>query len=344
MKTKDFDYHLPEQLIATAPLPNRDKSRLLIVDKIKETLQHHRFHQLIQHLSEGDILVLNDTRVIKARFFANKDNGVRVEFLLTRKKAPQVYIALAKPGKRLKRGDVLTISSNFQVKIMEKENAFVTVKFLADQPAETLLEKVGLMPIPPYIQTGAETSQSFEQDYQTVFAQEPGAIAAPTAGLHFTPELLASIQKKGVKIETITLHVGYGTFKPLTVDRVEEHRMHTEQFHISNETAKNLNQAIGKQRIIAVGTTSLRALESAGKTGLIQPGKQDTNLFIYPGFNFQIVDGLITNFHLPKSSLLLLVSAFAGTHLIKQAYQAAIEQAYRFYSFGDAMFITGNSA
>ncbi len=339
MKTQDFNYFLPEGLIAQHPAAVRDGSRLLVLKP--DCLEHGHFRDIKKYLRAGDLLVLNETRVIPARLWGFKSTGAKAEVLLLRELEPKIWEALARPGKRLKPGSKITFGQGL-----------LTGEILADLPDglkkicfdysgnfKEILEQIGQAPLPPYIKTYSEPER-----YQTVYAQKSGSVAAPTAGLHFTPELLQEIREMGVKIAPVLLHVGLGTFRPVSVDEVEKHQMHQEFYAVSESSAELINQTKQNKsgRIIAVGTTSVRTLESAvDAAGLVQAGQGWTDIFIYPGYQFKVVDSLITNFHLPCSTLLMLVSAFAGRERILQAYQVAVEQKYRFYSFGDAMFITG---
>ncbi len=340
MKTQDFNYFLPEELIAQHPASVRDGSRLLVLKP--DGLEHRHFRDLKEYLRVGDLLVLNQTKVIPARILGCKETGAKVEVLLLRELEPKVWEALARPGKRLKAGSKI----NFGQGRLEGEiladlpDGLKKIKFNYAGNFLELLDQIGQAPLPPYIKTYDEPER-----YQTVYAQEPGSVAAPTAGLHFTPELLQEIREMGVQIAPVLLHVGLGTFRPVNVDKLEDHQMHQEFYAISEAAADLINQTKQKKtgRIIAVGTTSVRTLESAANAeGLVRAGQGWTDIFIYPGYQFKIVDSLITNFHLPCSTLLMLVSALAGRERVLQAYQVAVEQKYRFYSFGDAMFITGS--
>lgn len=339
MLVTDFDYILPEELIAQYPLEKRDESKLLYLNRYSGERQHLSFHDIVDRFLPSDILVLNDTKVIKARLFGRKKTGASIQLFLLSPVDDHHWKALIKPAKRVKCNDDIFLTETDTVTLIEKRDDCCIIRFNTTDSVYDVLERIGKVPIPPYIKEAMETPNAFTQTYQTVFAQNPGAVAAPTAGLHFTTDLLNALRQKGVTIVTITLHVGYGTFKPISVDTVEEHRMHTETYIISDDAARILNAGLGKQRIIGVGTTSVRTLESAFSNGRIHAGEGESDLFIYPGYQFNVISGMITNFHLPKSSLLLLVSALAGTHSIKNAYQDAIKHRYRFYSFGDAMLI-----
>jgi S-adenosylmethionine:tRNA ribosyltransferase-isomerase len=340
MKTSDFDYHLPESSIAQTPIEPRDSSRLLVLYRDTGKIEHRIFREIGEYLHAGDLLVLNQTRVIPARIYARKETGGRVELLLLRRRDELTWEALV-GGKGLRVGKLLKVENGPEVEIVAMINGSERlIKF--SEPIEPYFSKVGNVPLPPYIH---ETLSDPER-YQTVYAREPGSAAAPTAGLHFTPRLLNELQDKGVKIAYVTLHVGLDTFAPVTEDNPEEHKIHTEWCELPQETADLINQT--KQvggRVIAVGTTSVRTLESAPNLQSLvsdyqlTPYTGPTSLFILPGYKFKIVDAMITNFHLPKSTLLMLVSAFAGREKILQTYEIAIRERYRFYSFGDAMLI-----
>ncbi len=342
MKTKDFDYHLPEKLIAQKPLENRSDSRLMLVSKDSFDIEHDRFYNIAAHLKKDDVLVLNDSKVIPARLYGIKEKtGASIEMLLLENDDddPDRWQALAKPARRVKEGTVLTFGGGLlKAKCVNVgEEGIRDFELTYERPLSDVLDTLGTMPLPPYIHETLD-----EQDrYQTVYSKTPGSSAAPTAGLHFTSDLLESIKAKGVKIVHVTLHVGVGTFRPVKVDDVEKHTMHEEFYHMNEETASELQQAKEEQRrIIAVGTTSTRTLESVMKKhGCFQADSGYTDIFIYPGHEYQAIDGLITNFHLPQSTLLMMVSAFASKSIIMHAYEKAIENKYRFFSFGDAMFI-----
>lgn len=335
MQTSDFDYNLPESSIAQTPAEPRDSSRLLVLHRNTGELEHRIFRDVGDHLRPGDLLVLNQTRVIPARIYARKETGGRVELLLLRRRDELTWEALV-GGKGLRVGKQVGIENGPQAEIIEiLDGSERLVKF--SEPIETYFSKVGNVPLPPYI----HEKLSDPERYQTVYAREPGSAAAPTAGLHFTPRLLEELQAKGVKIAYVTLHVGLDTFAPVTEENPEEHVIHTEWCELPQETAALINQTKqGGGRVIAVGTTSVRTLESAtvGQDGILSY-LGATSLFILPGYQFKIVDAMITNFHLPKSTLLMLVSAFTGREKILETYQTAIQEDYRFYSFGDAMLI-----
>ncbi|MDT3426665.1 S-adenosylmethionine:tRNA ribosyltransferase-isomerase [Paenibacillus forsythiae] len=336
-----YDFHLPEELIAQTPLPDRSASRLLTLDKRSGRTEHRHFTDMIDELQPGDTLVLNDTRVIPARLFGIKaDTGAKAEVLLLKSLGEDRWEALVKPGKKLKTGAVISFGEELRAVIEEESDmGGRTLRFMYEGIFQEILDRLGTMPLPPYIKEKLDDRER----YQTVYARHEGSAAAPTAGLHFTEDLLKRIQDKGVRLAYITLHVGLGTFRPMSVETVEEHVMHAEHFILPQETADILNEARAKgSRIVAVGTTSCRTLETVG--GMFGAGPLEacsgwTDIFIYPGYEFKLVDALITNFHLPKSTLVMLVSALAGREHILAAYQEAVEQNYRFFSFGDAMFI-----
>lgn len=339
MKTDDFDYELPKELIAQTPLEKRDESRLLVLDKETGEVEHKMFYDVIDYLNEGDALVINDTKVIPARIIGEKiDTGAIIELLLL-KEIGDTWECLAKPQKRLKIGTIISFGDG-RLRAMVKEikdEGITIVKLIYQGILMEILEQLGTMPLPPYIHEKLE-NQSM---YQTVYAKDYGSAAAPTAGLHFTNELLKKIEDKGIKIVHITLHVGLGTFRPVMVEDVTKHVMHSEHYIMTKEAADTLNyvRKSGK-KIVAVGTTSVRTLETImQKNNEFVPMVGDTSIFIYPGFKFKAVDALITNFHLPKSTLVMLVSAFAGKDNIMHAYKIAVEKEYRFFSFGDAMLI-----
>ena len=349
MDINDFDYDLPEELIAQEPISQRDECRLMVLDREKGTIEHRKFHDIIDYLGPDDIMVMNDSKVIPARLFGIKDKtGVHCEFLLSRKveDEPDTWETMVRPGRRLKKDDTVTFGDGkLRAKIMGYgADGTRIVKFKYDGIFMERLEELGKMPLPPYIEREAEESD--KDMYQTVYAREEGSVAAPTAGLHFTEDLLKELSDKGVDLEYVTLHVGIGTFRPVKCDRVEDHQMHFESYSISDETAERINKAIlAGKRVVSIGTTSTRTLESAayfdegsGKW-LIKAGHADTGIFIYPGYEYKIVDALITNFHLPKSTLIMLVSALYDREKILEAYKEAVEQKYRFFSYGDAMLI-----
>ena len=340
MKVSEFKYELPEELIAQVPIENRDESRLIVLNKKELTIEHKIFKDIIDYLKPGDCLVRNNTKVIPARLFGRKTTGANVEFLLLNRIEGDYWEVMVRPGRKLPIGtEVIFKEGILKAKILEVlDGGNRKVKFIYNGIFNEILDEIGLMPLPPYIKKKLEDKNR----YQTVYAKYEGSAAAPTAGLHFTDELLNKIKSKGVEIANVTLHVGIGTFRPVKVEKVEEHEMHSEHFYIKQEDVDKINKA--KQngnRVIAIGTTSCRVLESIAdeKTGEVKVCEEDTNIFIYPGYKFKCIDGLITNFHLPESTLIMLISAFAGKEYIMKAYNEAIKEKYRFFSFGDAMFI-----
>ncbi len=338
----DFDYFLPPELIAQAPLPERSASRLLVVQPDEHgvnALLDRRFADLPDLVGPDDLLVFNDTRVIHARLFGLKDSGGQVEVLIERAVGPHEALAQVRASKSPRTGSTLRLADAFDVEVLGRVGEFYHLRFPAGEDLFALLERHGKLPLPPYIQRAAGDDD--ESRYQTVFAREPGSVAAPTAGLHFDEGVLARIAARGAKCAWLTLHVGAGTFQPVRVDDLGEHRMHRERYVIPQETVDAIaaTRAAGG-RVIAVGTTSMRALEAAAQDGPLEAGSGETEIFILPGFRFQVVDALITNFHLPKSTLMMLVSAFAGMDGIRRAYAHAVAQRYRFFSYGDAMFLT----
>lgn len=339
MNTSDFYYDLPEELIAQTPAEPRDSSRLLVYHRQDGAVEHKIFRDIIDFLKPGDALVVNDTRVIPARLYGKKQStGREVEFLLLNQLSKDTWEVIMRPGKKLRIGDRVEFAEDLQAEILEKKEDGVTrVKFYFDGLFEPLLERYGNMPLPPYITKRLEDRQR----YQTVYAKENGSAAAPTAGLHFTPELMEKIRQKGIDIIPVLLHVGLGTFRPVKVENVENHKMHSEYYSISADSARRINETRKKGgRIIAVGTTSVRTLESvADEDGSIKEQSGNTEIFIYPGYRFKCVDALITNFHLPESTLLMLISAFMGKEQALSLYHLAVQERYRFFSFGDAMLI-----
>ena len=339
MRTDDFDYFLPEELIAQTPVYPRDSSRLLVYNRKEDTIEHKNFYDIKSYLKAGDVLVRNNTKVLPARLFGYTSHGGKVEVLLLKRFDLTEWEVLVKPGKKAKPGAVLTISDELSVEVLSnvEESGGRRVKFHYDGVFEDIISRLGEMPLPPYITKKLED----QNRYQTVYAKEQGSAAAPTAGLHFTPELLKELTDMGVEIVDVLLHVGLGTFRPVKVDDVTNHHMHSEYFEVSSESAEIINRAKKEgRRIIAVGTTSVRTLESAtNDNGEVIPQKADTSIFIYPGYKFKCVDALITNFHLPKSTLIMLVSALSNREKILDIYNTAVERRYRFFSFGDAMLI-----
>ncbi len=338
IKTTDYDYNLPEELIAQTPLENRSESRLMVLDRKAHTISHKHFADIINELNENDVLVLNDTKVIPARLIGEKeDTKAVIEVLLLKEKGNNLWETLAKPQRRVKIGTVITFGNGkLKAKCVKKESAGICeFEFMYSGILLEILNELGQMPLPPYIHEKLEDPNR----YQTVYAKHPGSAAAPTAGLHFTPQLLEQAKQKGVELIFITLHVGLGTFRPVDEEDLTHHVMHEEYYEISKEASEALNKAKkANKRIIAVGTTTTRTLESAYHNGF-KPICATTNIFIYPGYKFKAIDAQITNFHLPKSTLIMLVSAFAGRDFILKAYEEAVNEKYRFFSFGDAMFI-----
>lgn len=340
MKTSDFYYDLPEELIAQDPLEDRTASRLLVLDRKTGAVKHKIFSDVIDYLNKGDCLVINNTRVIPARLIGEKEGtGGKVEVLLLKRRANDVWETLVKPGKKLKPGAKITFGDGrLRAEVLEVvEEGNRLVKFHYEGIFEEILDSLGEMPLPPYITHKFEDKEM----YQTVYAKFDGSAAAPTAGLHFTKELLNKIEEKGIKISSITLHVGLGTFRPVKVDDVNNHHMHTEWYEVNAEAAEIINETKRNGgRVICVGTTSCRTIESvADENGYMKAKTGETDIFIYPGYKFKVMDGLITNFHLPESTLVMLVSAFAGKENVLSAYETAVKEKYRFFSFGDAMIL-----
>ena len=339
MKVSEFNYDLPEELIAQVPIKNRDESKLMVLNRKKQTIEHKIFKNIIDYLNPGDCLVRNNTKVIPARLYGKKETGANVEFVLLNNIEKDIWETIVRPGNKLHVGTkVIFGNGKLIAKILETmPGGTRKVEFEYSGIFNEILDEIGLMPLPPYIH-----EELREKDrYQTVYAKYEGSAAAPTAGLHFTQELIEEIQRKGIEIANVTLHVGIGTFRPVKEDTVEKHEMHSEHFYIKQEDVDKINFAKQKgKRVIAVGTTSCRVLETiADEKGCVKAQEGDTQIFIYPGYKFKILDGLITNFHLPQSTLLMLVSALAGKDYIMKAYNEAVKQKYRFFSFGDAMFI-----
>lgn len=338
MLVTDFDYDLPQELIAQHPMEPRDHSRLLVVDKKTGEIEHKHFYNLVNYLKPGDVLVFNDTRVIPARLHGTKDTGAHVEvFLLTRRDATD-WEVLVRPGKKLQVGAKINFSDELSCEVIEHTDfGGRVVRFKYDGIFEEILDRLGETPLPPYITAPLEDKER----YQTVYNRERGSAAAPTAGLHFTKELLKKIKDIGCEEVFVTLHVGLGTFRPVSEAKIEDHKMHKEFYTVSQEAADAVNKAKAEgRRIIAVGTTAVRTLEAAGADGQLHAGSSWTNIFIYPGYKFRLVDDLVTNFHLPQSTLLMLVSTLSTREIMLQTYKKAVEEKYRFFSFGDAMFIT----
>ena len=338
MLVTDFDYDLPQELIAQHPMEPRDHSRLLVVDKKTGEIEHKHFYDLVNYLKPGDVLVFNDTRVIPARLHGTKDTGAHVEvFLLTRRDATD-WEVLVRPGKKLQVGAKINFSDELSCEVIEHTDfGGRVVRFKYDGIFEEILDRLGETPLPPYITAPLEDKER----YQTVYNRERGSAAAPTAGLHFTKELLQKIKDIGCEEVFVTLHVGLGTFRPVSEAKIEDHKMHKEFYTVSQEAADAVNKAKAEgRRIIAVGTTAVRTLEAAGADGQLHAGSSWTNIFIYPGYKIRLVDDLVTNFHLPQSTLLMLVSTLSTREIMLQTYKKAVEEKYRFFSFGDAMFIT----
>lgn len=339
MNVSEFNYNLPEELIAQIPIKNRDESRLMVLNRQKETIEHKVFRDILDYLQPGDCLVRNNTKVIPARLYGKKETGANVEFLLLNRIEGDLWEVMVRPGRKLPVGTKVAFGEGLlEAEILEILNdGNRKVKFFYNGIFNEILDKIGLMPLPPYIKEKLEDKKR----YQTVYAKYEGSAAAPTAGLHFTEELFRKIQEKGIEIANVTLHVGIGTFRPVKVEKIEEHDMHSEHFYIKQEDVEKINKAKKNgKRVIAIGTTSCRVLESiANEEGLVKPYEGDTQIFIYPGYKFKCIDGLITNFHLPESTLIMLVSALAGKEYIMKAYNEAVRERYRFFSFGDAMFI-----
>ena len=339
MKVTDFDYELPEELIAQTPIEKRDESRLMVLDRKEQTIEHKHFKDVIDYLEPGDVLVRNNTKVIPARLYGKKETGAKVEFLLLNNMEKDIWECIVRPGNKLHIGAKVIFGDGLlKAEVLDTmPGGTRKVEFHYEGIFNEILDKIGLMPLPPYIHERLKENDR----YQTVYAKYDGSAAAPTAGLHFTPELLKKIEEKGIDIANVTLHVGIGTFRPVKEDTVEAHQMHSEHFYIKEEDCEKINKAKKSgHRVIAVGTTSCRVLETiADDNGYVKPTEGDTQIFIYPGYKFRCLDALITNFHLPQSTLVMLVSALAGKDYIMKAYKEAVKQKYRFFSFGDAMLI-----
>ncbi|NLY82572.1 MAG: tRNA preQ1(34) S-adenosylmethionine ribosyltransferase-isomerase QueA [Clostridiales bacterium] len=346
MKISEFNYHLPKELIAQTPASRRDESKLMVLDRKNDSIEHKKFYNILEYLNDGDCLVMNNSRVIPARLFGEKAlTGAKIEFLLIKRIEGDIWEAMVRPGKRLKPGDKVIFSEEnlFEAEIIDYgSDGTRIVEFKYEGVFYERLEELGKMPLPPYIDR--ESNDSDKLRYQTVYSEIDGSVAAPTAGLHFTDEILDKLRKKGVKIAYVTLHVGIGTFKPVKCENIQEHKMHFEEYYLTEENAEIINSSIEKgERIVAVGTTSVRTLESIAKkseTGYkVESTSGSTGIFIYPGYEFKVVDSIITNFHLPKSTLLMLISAFYEKDKILDAYEQAVNENYRFFSYGDAMLI-----
>lgn len=339
MKVEEFNYELPKELIAQTPYDKRDEARLLVLDRETQTIEHKVFRDVIDYLNPGDCLVINDTKVIPARLYGKKDTGANVEFLLLKRLEGDEWEAMVRPGNKLKVGSHVEFGEGLlKAEILEvMPGGNRRVRFEYEGIFNEILDQIGLMPLPPYITEALKDKDK----YQTVYAKYEGSAAAPTAGLHFTEELLKKIKAKGIEVAKVTLHVGIGTFRPVKVENVEDHKMHSEHFYLKAEEAEKINKAKREgHKIIAVGTTSCRVLESvADENGMLREIEDDTSIFIYPGYKFKCIDNLITNFHLPESTLIMLVSSLAGRDFIMKAYNEAVKEKYKFFSFGDAMLI-----
>lgn len=339
MNVSDFYYDLPEELIAQTPIEKRDESRLMVLNRANQTIEHKTFKDIIDYLEPGDCLVRNNTKVIPARLYGKKATGAKIEFLLLNRIEGDIWECIVRPGHKLKPGTEVEFGDGIlKAKVLDvMEGGTRKVEFKYEGIFNEILDKIGLMPLPPYIHESLKDNDR----YQTVYAKYEGSTAAPTAGLHFTPELFEKIKAKGIDVANVTLHVGIGTFRPVKVENVEEHHMHSEHFYIKQEDADKINKAKKNgKRVIAVGTTSCRVLETiADENGMVKPTEGDTQIFIYPGYKYKCLDGLVTNFHLPESTLIMLVSALAGRDYIMKAYNEAVKERYRFFSFGDAMLI-----
>jgi len=343
MLISEFDYHLPQELIAQTPLPKRDHSRMMVCDRKTGEIDHSHFFDILKYFKKEDTLILNSSKVIPAKIWGSRKDGKSIEFLFLEEKDKNKWVVLCRPAKHVKLGDNILFGKDMVGRVAEVRPEGKRVLVFQHNDVIAMLKESGFAPLPPYIKRKKKDTHVREEDldrYQTVFAHNEGSIAAPTAGLHFTRELLDSMKEMGVRICDLSLNVGQATFQPVRVECVEDHRMLSENFIISGETSKVINESmVANQTVTAVGTTSVRALESAYEGGHLLPGQFSTDLFIYPGFEFKVVDRLLTNFHLPKSTLLMLVSAFAGTDFILEAYREAVRLKYRFYSYGDCMLI-----
>ena len=339
MNVSDFYYDLPEELIAQTPIEKRDESRLMVLNRAKQTIEHKTFKDIIDYLEPGDCLVRNNTKVIPARLYGKKSTGAKIEFLLLSRIEGDIWECIVRPGHKLKPGTEVEFGDGIlKAKVLDvMDGGTRKVEFKYKGIFNEILDQIGLMPLPPYIHEELKDNDR----YQTVYAKYDGSAAAPTAGLHFTPELFEKIREKGVEVANVTLHVGIGTFRPVKVENVEDHHMHSEHFYIKQEDVDKINNAKKNgKRVIAVGTTSCRVLETiADENGMVKSTEGDTQIFIYPGYKYKCLDGLVTNFHLPESTLIMLVSALAGRDYIMKAYNEAVKERYRFFSFGDAMLI-----
>ncbi len=342
MLISEFDYELPDDLIAQNPLQKREVSRMMVVDRENQSVKDNNFFDFPKYLKKGDVVVVNNTKVFPARLFGKSETGAKIELFLIEEVDDGTWETLARPARRLKTGKKIIFSDDLTAEVVEKTSeGRVVVQFDFQRNFDDILDEIGQTPLPPYIKREDGDLDKDRKRYQTVYAKERGAIAAPTAGLHFTPDILAEIKSKEIDIKEITLHVGYGTFEPVRVENLSEHSVMSEKFEISQKTSESLNRAkTENRRIIAIGTTTTRALETTfSKYGKFTSGKQIADLTITPGYNFRAIKGLLTNFHLPKSSLLVLVSTFGGFDFIMKAYKHAVQEKYRFYSYGDCMFI-----
>jgi len=338
MQLSSFDYTLPKELIAQYPLEERDASRMMIVERVPDRIYERKFTDIVGYLRKGDTLVLNDAKVINARLLGTKETGAKIELLLLERIRGATYKVLAKPSKRLKTGSRVVFGAGLSAKVLENADIGKIVEFSGEGDIDAMLKNIGEVPLPPYIKRDPEPLD--EERYQTVYARSSGATASPTAGLHFTQALLAAVRAKGIMVASVTLHVSYGTFAPVLEQRIENHAMHKEYFELTSETAQIINETKKRgSRVIAVGTTATRVLESCAGAGGVAAREGYTDLFIYPGYTFKVVNALLTNFHLPKSTLLMLVCAFAGREVILDAYRQAIESKFRFFSYGDCMLI-----
>ena len=338
MKLEEFNYDLPKEFIAQEPAEPRDSCRLMMVDKKTGEWEHHHFRDILDEIREGDVFVFNNTKVIPARLYGKKkDTGGKVEMLLLTPKGNDTWEVLVNPGRKALPGVEIEVTGISNYKVLDKtEFGGRLVEFHYDGNFDSLLDQIGEMPTPPYIHKKLGNND----EYQTVYAKYKGSAAAPTAGLHFTPELMEEMKKKGAKLLFVTLHVGIGTFRPVSEENIEDHEMHKEWYTVSEETAKEVNAARAEgRRVIAVGTTSVRTLEAAGQSGILESGSGWTQLYIYPGYQWHMVDAIVTNFHLPESTLVMMMASFAGREHILAAYEEAVKQKYRFFSFGDAMFL-----
>ena len=346
MLVSEFDYKLPENLIAQMPADKRDTSRMMVLNRANHTIEHKHFYDIVDYLDDNTLLVLNNTKVLPARLYGTKETGAKIEVFLLESQEGKIWSCLIRPSKRVKSGNIIKISDELSAKVVQRleDDGEWLVELIFNGDLFDILHKVGNLPLPPYIERKLQTEEikNFDKErYQTVYAEDEGSVAAPTAGLHFTKEILKKLKDKGVEIAYVTLNVGLGTFRPVKCENILDHKMHSETFEISQETADIINKAKSKgKKLVAVGTTTVRTLETAyQKYGEIKACHDHSELFIYPPYEFKVVDKLITNFHLPKSTLLMLVSAFAGKDFIFNAYKDAVKNSYRFFSYGDCMFI-----